>query len=294
VKPVPFTYHAPTSIDSVVELLADARADEQITVLAGGQSLVPAMADRRIRPRAIVDINLLSAELGSIDRHGPALRIGALVRQRQAERSSVVVRDCPLLAKAIPHIAHACIRNRGTVVGSVAFANPAAEIPVVLLALDGRIHARGQDRARVIDAHDFFRGPHQTALAPHELITYVDFPALPATSGTSFREVARRFGDPAIVGVAAAVMLQDGHIAEARVALTGVGAVPVRAGAAEDMLRGAEATPGVVADVAGVVADALDPAADLLASANYRRHLARRLVAEALGAAIRDAGESAP
>jgi carbon-monoxide dehydrogenase medium subunit len=292
VKSGPFEYHAPTSIDAAVELLAGADAESRVMVLAGGQSLVPAMAIRRVRPRHLVDINELSAVLGAVDTDGEVLTVGALVRQSDAERSAVVARQCPLLAQAIPYIAHAPIRNRGTVVGSVAFANPAAEIPAVVAALDGRIRSLGRDGARVINARDFFRGRQETALAPHELVTHVDFPLLPAGSGSCFREVSRRYGDPAIVGVAAAVTLRGEQITDARVALAGVAEVPIRASTAEGMLRGAEPTPALVMEAAGAACDDLAPPADLLASASYRRYLARVLVGESLEAAIQAARES--
>ena len=290
-KASPFTYHAPKSVDSAVELLAAADAGTRV-VLAGGQSLIPAMALRRIQPDDVVDINGLSAELGSIERHAGTLTIGALVRQRDGERSPVVARNVPLLADAIRHIAHPHIRNRGTIVGCVAFANPAAEVPAVVIALDGRLRARGPDGARVIEASDFFQGRQLTALAPNELITHLELPVLPPGTGTCFREVGRRHGDPAIVGVAAAVTLRDGRIAEARLALAGVADVPLRASAAEDVLRGGETGRRAVAHAADAVADALDPPSDLHASAEYRRHLARVLVGEALVAAVHDARAS--
>ena len=153
-KASPFTYHAPKSVDSAVELLAAAHGGTRM-VLAGGQSLIPAMALRRSRPDDVVDINGLSAELGSIEQDAGTVTIGALVRQRDGERSPVVAQHSPLLADAIRHIAHPHIRNRGTiVVGCVAFANPAAEVPAVVVALDGRLRARGPDGVRVIEASD--------------------------------------------------------------------------------------------------------------------------------------------
>jgi CO/xanthine dehydrogenase FAD-binding subunit len=231
VKPAPFEYRAPASIDEALPLLG-----EDSTVLAGGQSLVPLLNLRLARPELVVDINGI-AELAYIDAEDGPLRIGALTRQVAVERSELVRRRWPLLHKAIGFVGHPQIRTRGTVGGSVAHADPAAELPAALIALDARIRLRSPAGARTVDASEFFLGPLYTVRASDELLVEIEVPEPPEGAGSGFTEHARTHGDFATAG-AAAVIAPGGH---ARVALLGAGPTPARAGAAERALAdGAE------------------------------------------------------
>jgi len=223
-KPAPFHYLAPASLEEALELKRAHGEDAKF--LAGGQSLVPAMNFRLAQPAMLIDLNGLR-ELDYVRASG-ALRIGALTRHRTIERDALVARHAPLLHEAAPHVAHPQIRNRGTLCGNLAHADPASEFPAVMLALGGRMRARSQGGERWIDARDFFRGVFTTALAPDEMLVEVELPALSARTGTCFLEVARRRGDYALMGVAAVVTLgADGKVATARIGLCNAGATPV-------------------------------------------------------------------
>jgi CO/xanthine dehydrogenase FAD-binding subunit len=235
VKPAPFEYSAPSSVDEALALL-----DDEAKVLAGGQSLVPLLNFRLARPERIVDINRIE-ELAYIraDEDG-TLRIGALARQAELERSQLVGERWPLLAQAVRLVGHPQIRSRGTVCGSVAHADPTAELPVALTALDARFHVRSAGGARTLRATELFAGPLTTSLAADELLAEIEVPALPAGARCAFREYARTHGDFAVAG--AAVVLAPGHAA---VALLGAGWTPLRAPEAERALAGgAEAREG--------------------------------------------------
>jgi CO/xanthine dehydrogenase FAD-binding subunit len=235
VKPAPFEYSAPSSVDEALALL-----DDDAKVLAGGQSLVPLLNFRLARPERIVDINRIE-ELAYIraDEDG-TLRIGALARQAELERSQLVAERWPLLAQAVRLVGHPQIRSRGTVCGSVAHADPTAELPVALTALDARFHVRSAGGARTLRAAELFAGPLTTSLAADELLAEIEVPALPAGARCAFREYARTHGDFAVAG--AAVVLAPGHAA---IALLGAGFTPLRAPEAERALaRGAEAREG--------------------------------------------------
>jgi CO/xanthine dehydrogenase FAD-binding subunit len=235
VKPAPFEYSAPTSVDDALALL-----DDDAQVLAGGQSLVPLLNFRLARPERIVDINRIE-ELAYIraDEGGP-LRIGALARQAELERSQLVAARWPLLAQAVRLVGHPQIRSRGTVCGSVAHADPTAELPVALTALDARFHVRSASGARTLGAAELFAGPLTTSLAADELLAEIEVPALAAEARCAFREYARTHGDFAVAG--AAVVLAPDHAA---VALLGAGWTPLRAPEAERALAGgAEAREG--------------------------------------------------
>lgn len=284
-KPAAFAYHRPDSLDQVLDLLSE--NGDEAKILAGGQSLVPAMNFRLAQPAALIDINRVPG-LAFIEPGGDGgLRIGATTRQRAAERSGLVAERAPLMHQALPCIAHAQIRNRGTVGGSVAHADPAAELPAVMLALDARMRARSRRGERWIPAGEFFTGLLSTALAPDELLVEIEIPPAPARTGHAFVELARRSGDYALAGVAAVVTLDEGaRVAAARVALLGVGQGPVLADAAGALLTGEPVTDELVraaADAAG--ARDIDPHDDVHATAAYRRHLARVLVGRALTAA---------
>ncbi len=279
-KPPRFAYHDPSTRSEVLALLETYTDDAK--VLAGGQSLVPLLNMRLAQPAHLLDINRLP-DLTYIREVDGGLAIGSLTRQRDIERSSLVRRLCPLLAEAIPFIGHAPIRSRGTVGGSLAHADPAAELPAVLLALGGYVHAESHTGSRQIPAEAFFVSQLQTSLAPTELLTEAWFPIAPLRSGAAFVEVSRRHGDFALVGVAAQLTLhENGTIAAAHLALMGVAATPVRAEAAEASLLGQHPDEEAFTAAAKQITAALDPDTDLHASAEYRRSVAVVLVNRAL------------
>ncbi len=293
-KPAPFEYHRPGTLDEALALLA-ARGGEA-KPLAGGQSLIPAMNFRLARPAALVDLNGV-AELAYVRpaEGGGDLRIGAMTRQRAVERSAPVQRAAPLLAEAMPCIAHPQIRNRGTVGGSLAHADPAAELPAVMLALDARLEVRGRSGARTIPAAEFFTGFFGTALAPDELLVEIALPPLPARSGTAFVEVARRHGDYALVGVAVLVTLEErGRCRAARIALLSVGGGPVLAAEAMKLCVGEQASDELFRAAGDAAATReIDPPSDIHASAAYRRRLAAVLTRRGLGRAFERAAQVA-
>jgi len=272
-KPAPFDYVAPRTVEEAVDHLARHGGDAR--VLAGGQSLVRLMNTRLATPAVIVDINRV-AGLDAIAIENGSVRIGALARQRAAELSDVIRAEAPLIAEAGAHVAHPSVRRRGTVVGSVAFADPSAELPAALLALDGEAVVAGRDGERTVAAAALFTGAFETSLAPGELITAVRVPRTrDARSGVAWVEMARRQGDLPVCGAGAVVTLDDaGAIASARVALCGVGATPVRATAVEEALAGAQPTDDAIGAAAERAARDLDPPSDPHGSASFRRHLA--------------------
>jgi CO/xanthine dehydrogenase FAD-binding subunit len=226
-KPAPFRYEAPRSVDAALALLG-----EDAKVLAGGQSLVPLMNFRLARPTTIVDVNRVEG-LAYVRRRDGVLRIGALTRHATLERSDLVAQRWPLLRQAVRHVGHPQIRSRGTIGGSCAHADPTAELPVALMAMDARFHVRGRVGSRVLDAREFFVSHLTTALRDDELLVEIEVPALPVGAGTGFTEHARTHGDWALAGAAAAVA--PGH---ASIALLGAAATPLRAGEAEAALVG--------------------------------------------------------
>jgi carbon-monoxide dehydrogenase medium subunit len=285
-KPAPFDYVRAASAAEAVELLA--RHGDDAKVLAGGQSLVPMLNLRLVRPGVLVDINP-AGELDYLRESDGILTVGALCRQRTLEGWAVT--RAPLFAEVLRWVSHGAIRNRGTVAGSIAHADPAAELPALLLATDGEVVAHGPAGPRVIRAADFFQGPLTTALRTGELVTEVRFPLPPMSAGHGFIEIARRHGDFALVGALAVVWRRDGDpVAGARLALFGVGGVPVRSEAAEAILVGRTATPARCREAARVAADGLRPDADLHATAEYRRRVAEVLAERTLHAAVASAG----
>jgi carbon-monoxide dehydrogenase medium subunit len=285
VKPSKFQYHAPTTVDEVVGLLAD-HADEA-KVLAGGQSLVPMMSLRLAAFGHLVDLNRV-AGLDMIERIDGHVKIGAIVRQGTAEHDATVASDLPMVAKALPHIGHFQIRNRGTVGGSIAHADPASELPATALALDATIETAGPGGTREIAAADFFEGTWQTALAEDEILAAVRFPVWGAGSGFGVAEIARRHGDFAICGAVAGVQLEGDRVTKAAIALFGVAPTPVRASAAEQDLIAA----GANADLAAIghqAAAGLTPSGDLHASGDYRKQVAAVVARRALTDAIKEA-----
>ena len=287
VKPPSFEYHAPGSLDEALAI-REATAGESV-VLAGGQSLLPILNLRLAAPAHVLDIGRLT-ELGSVTVAGDCLQLGACVRQRTVERSTEVTSACPLLAEALPWIGHPSTRNRGTIGGSVAHADPAAELPAVTLAVDARLVVASARSERTVAAADFFHGVMSTALEPDELLIGIELERSLPLTGTAFVEVARRHGDFALVGVAAVVRLSEtGEIVRARLVLAGVDATPVRATDAETVLTGSEPHEAAFAEAAATAAKQIEPHGDLHASAAYRRHVAAVLVRRALELAARRA-----
>jgi aerobic carbon-monoxide dehydrogenase medium subunit len=279
-KPPRFAYHDPDTRSEVLALL-DTYTDDA-KVLAGGQSLVPLLNMRLAQPAHLLDINRLP-NLAYIREEDGGLAIGALTRQRDIERSSLARRLCPLLTQAIPFIGHTPIRSRGTIGGSLAHADPAAELPAILLALAGHVRAESHTGSRQIRAEDLFVSQLQTSLTPTELLTEVWFPVTPPRSGAAFIEISRRHGDFALVGVAAQLTLyENGTIAAAHLALMGVAATPVRPQAAEASLLGQRPDEAAFTAAAEQIVAYLDPDTDLHASAEYRRDVAVVLVNRAL------------
>ena len=261
-KPAPFAYKKARSLDEAVTLLSEKDA----RLLAGGQSLIATLNMRLSAPSLLIDINGLSG-LDSIAVKGGAVEIGALTRHAQAERSDVITKQAPLIARAIPHIGHPAIRNRGTLGGSIAFADPAAELPACLLALDGEIEATGPKGKRTIKAPDFFKGLFETALGPQEVLTAIRVPAADKSARVGFAELARRHGDYAIVGLAASARANGKGLSDVRLAYFGVGNTPVRTKKAELAL----ATGNIDAAVDALD---LDPHDDVQATAKVKQHLA--------------------
>jgi len=286
VKPPPFDYHAPSSLQEALELLGQFGTDAK--VLAGGQSLVPLLNLRLARPAHLIDINGLESEIGQVRTNNGGLAIGAMTRQRTAEKSSVISERYPLLAEALPLIGHIQIRNRGTIGGSLAHADPASELPAVALVLDADLVVRSKSRGeRVIKADSFFVSFLTTALEPDELLVEVRLPGWPSGAGWSYQEISRRHGDFAMVGVACLVRLNaGGAIAEARLAYTGAAPSPVRSREAEQFLAGQQPSTDAFAEAAEHAAKVLDPASDVHASAAYRLHVAKVLTRRALQVAV--------
>jgi carbon-monoxide dehydrogenase medium subunit len=277
-----FSYARATSVSNALELL-HAHGD-RAKVLSGGQSLMPAMNLRLISPELIVDIGEL-AELRGIAVTGHGVRIGALTRHVDLARSGEIAAHAPLLAEAIAHVAHPAIRNRGTLGGSLAHADPASELPACMLALNATVIVRGQTGERRIAAQDFFTGIYETALSPEELLVAVELPAAPENSTHFFHEFARRHGDYAILGLAAQAIVEGDGLADLRLAFFAVGDRPVLAKAAGKLV-GVALTPAVLAAACGALSEELDPHDDQQASASMRRHLAKVLLARCVAALL--------
>jgi carbon-monoxide dehydrogenase medium subunit len=275
-KPAPFAYAKARSIAHAIDLLAT----EDARLLAGGQSLIATLNMRLSHPALLVDINGVSGLDGIASRNGQ-LEVGALVRHAQAERSAELARRAPLIALALPHIGHPAIRNRGTIGGSLAFADPAAELPACLLALDGELDIVGPQGQRTIKADDFFKRLFETALTPRDVLTAIRVPAANADTRVGFAEFARRHGDYALVGLAARGRADGRRLLDLRLVYFGVGETPMRARAAERALAEGDADAAVSA-----LAQDLTPSDDVHASGAVKSHLAGvllRRVAHQLG-----------
>ena len=284
----PVEYEAPTTVAEAVDLLAE-HLDEA-SVLAGGQSLIPLLALRLARPAVLIDINGID-ELCGVSAADDRVVIGAMTRDYVAEESETIADAVPLLAAALPMVGHEAIRSRGTIGGSLAHADPAAELPALARALDAELVVCGQSGERVVPAAEWFEGYLTTSRRPDELLTQVRFPAAERGTGISFQEVARRHGDFAIVGLAASLTLSGGAISDARLAFAGISDVPVRATGAEDLLVGEGPSPELFDEAARRATDDIDPPADVHGSAEYRRKVAAALVRRGLRAAADSAYE---
>jgi aerobic carbon-monoxide dehydrogenase medium subunit len=290
VKPAPFDYVAPRTLDEALEALA--RSDGDAKVLAGGQSLIPLLNFRLARPSLLVDLNRIPS-LAYITPGDGGVSIGAMTRQASVERNAHLPKSQPLLSEAIGWVGHAAIRSRGTIGGSLAHADPAAELPAVVVCLDARLRVVGPRGTRDIQAEDFFQGYLTTALEADEILRETWLPPLKPRTGQAWVEFARRHGDFALVGVAASISVADEVVAEARIALTGVGGKPVRAREAETLLLGGSA-PERAAAAADAARSAIEPESDIHASREYRTHLAGVLTERAIRVAYERAMQAAP
>jgi aerobic carbon-monoxide dehydrogenase medium subunit len=284
----PVDYEAPKTVSEAVELLAEHQ--DEASVLAGGQSLIPLLALRLAQPALLIDINGVR-ELSGVSAADGWVSIGAMTREYVAEDSGTIADAVPLLAAALPLIGHEAIRSRGTVGGSLAHADPAAELPAVARALGAEFVVRGPSGQRVVPAAEWFEGYLTTSRQPDELLTEVRFPAAGPGTGVSFQEVARRHGDFAMVGLAASVTLSGGAISDARLAFAGVSDVPARATGAEDLLVGESPSAELFDEAARRAASDIDPPSDLHGSAEYRKKVAAALVRRSLREAVDNAEE---
>lgn len=268
-KPAAFEYVVANSIEQAVAALAQAGGDAKI--LAGGQSLVPMLNFRLLRPAILVDINRIP-DLSFIEDAGDAVKIGALTRHHQLETSPVIAEHFPILSHAMTHVAHLAIRNRGTIGGSLSHADPAAELPMMALLLGAKLHIISGRGKRTVDAREFFLDALTVDLAEDELLTEIHLPKLPPHTGWGFEEVPRRAGDFALAAVAATITMSAGVMKEARIALTGVAPTPIRASEAEVLLVGKKFEAKLMAHVIETIRAAIEPETDLHASSDYRRH----------------------
>src|SRR6266545_2840026 len=288
-KPAPFEYHVPDSIEEVLTLLRSYGSEAKL--LAGGQSLVPAMNFRVVQPSVLIDLNRIE-ELDYVHEDSEHVRIGAMTRERTLEFNPLVSERFPLLAEAMPHVAHPQIRNRGTLGGSLANADPAAELPVIMLALGARLKARNVDAERWVEAQSFFSGMFTTDLAPGEMLVEIELPISAARTGWSFLEVAPRAGDYALMGVAVLVTLDENQVCkQARLVYLNAGDGPVDAKEAAQLLEGGALNDELIVSAAAVASEKeINPFGNIHASVDYQRHLANVLTKKALKIAVERAG----
>ncbi len=290
-KPAPFEYHAPDSLEQALGLMRQYADDAKI--LAGGQSLVPAMNFRVAQPSVLIDLNRVS-ELSFIRGEGETIRIGAMTRERHLEFDSSIEKHIPLLTEAAQFIAHPQIRNRGTLGGSIANADPAAELTVLMLALDARLKAQNASGERWIDAHDFFAGMFTTALASDEILVEIELPFMPPHTGWSFMEVAPRAGDYALMGVAALVTLdENGKCKNAKLVYLNAGDGPVDAKESARLLEGEALNDKLIESAAAMASEKeINPFGNIHTSIDFQRHLANVLTKNALKQAVKRAEEN--
>ncbi|MGE5643049.1 MAG: FAD binding domain-containing protein [Byssovorax cruenta] len=289
-KPAPFEYHAPDSIEEALTLVHD--LGDEAKLLAGGQSLVPAMNFRVVQPTALIDLNRIK-ELDYVRQDGDCLRIGAMTRERTLEFDPLIAQNFPLLNEAMQYVAHPQIRNRGTIGGSLANADPAAELPVLMLALDARLKVRSAVAERWVDAQDFFSGMFTTDLGTGEMLVEIELPSQPARTGWSFLEVAPRAGDYALMGVAALVTWNEqGKCQAAKLVYLNAGDGPVNAKGAASLLQNATVSEKLIDEAATLASQQeINPFGNIHASPEFQRHLARVLTKRALQQALERAGE---
>lgn len=283
-KPPKFDYHRPSTLDAALGLLE--RYGEDAKVIAGGQSLMPLLSMRLAQPAAVIDLNALG-ELAYLRMSEAHLHIGALTRQRLLETDPLVATELPILREVVQHVGHVPIRNRGTVGGSLAHADPAAELPVTMLTLDATLVASGRGGTRRIPAAEFFAGYFTTALTATEILTAIEVPLLPRTAGCAFEELARRHGDFAIAAALAVVQLDGkGRLDNVRLGVAGAGPTPLRLRAVEARLTGEQPSPEAIRAAADSAGEQIDPPSDIHASADYRREMVRVLARRSLLRAI--------
>lgn len=289
-KPAPFAYHAPNSLEQALGLMSQHAGEAKI--LAGGQSLVPAMNFRILQPGVLIDLNRLP-ELSYISEEDDVIRVGAMTRERHLEFDASLAKRTPLLTEALPFIAHPQIRNRGTIGGSLVNADPAAELPVLALALAARLKAKSFLGERWLDAQDFFAGMFTTALAPDEILVEIELPFMTSRTGWSFMEVAPRAGDYALMGVATLVTVdENGKCKEAKLVYLNAGDGPVDAKEAAGMLAGESLSDALIESAAAVASEKeINPFGNVHTSPEFQRHLAKVLTRKALRQAKQRAGE---
>ena len=287
-KPAPFEYYAPDSIEQAVDLFSQHNGDAKL--LAGGQSLVPAMNFRVAQPGVLIDLNRVS-ELSYIREEGNVIRVGSMARERHLEFDSSVEKRTPLLHEAVPFIAHPQIRNRGTIGGSIVHSDPAAELPVLMLALNARLKARNKTGERWIDAQDFFVGMFTTALEADEILVEIELPFMPSHTGWSFMEVAPRAGDYAMMGVAALVTVDEsGKCIRAKLVYLNAGEGPIDAKEAANLLEGESLNDTLIEEAAVTASEKeINPFGNMHASADFQRHLAKVLTKKTLRVALQRA-----
>jgi CO/xanthine dehydrogenase FAD-binding subunit len=286
-KPAPFKYVAASSLQHALLLKAEHR--EEAKFLAGGQSLLPTMNFRLARPAVVIDINGIE-DLAGIRLLDGRTGVGALTRYRALQRDAVFARGFPLIAEALPHIAHPQIRNRGTIGGNLSHADPASELPAIMVALRARFRVQAAKQERWIAASDFFKGALTTDLRADEMLVEIDLPPAEPRTGSCFMEIARRRGDFAIAGAAAMLTLGDGDkCIDIRLAFCGIGETPVDAGSAAAALIGHQPTEAAIRDIATSVQTMIDPSGNLHATADYQRHVAGVIAERALQTACRRA-----
>jgi carbon-monoxide dehydrogenase medium subunit len=289
-KPAAFDYVAPNSLEAAVEAIAAANGDGKI--LAGGQSLMPLLNFRMARPSVIVDLMHIPG-MSFIERRGDTVAIGALTRHADLEFSDLIAQKLPVMAAAMPHVAHLAIRNKGTIGGSLSHADPAAELPMLAVFYGATIKVQGTSGRRDIPAEDFFVSALTNCLDPDEIVFEIDFPVLTSHAGWAFEEVARRFGDFALASIAVSLEVLDGRIVDARVAVMGVADTPRRLRQAEDALRG-EGGPKTAGKFGKIVRACVSPESDIHVSAEYRKNLIGALAERAFTTAWTRAAGAKP
>ncbi len=289
-KPAAFDYIAPNNLEAAVEAIAAANGDGKI--LAGGQSLMPLLNFRMARPSVIVDLMHIPG-MSFIERRGDTVAIGALTRHADLEFSDLIAQKLPVMAAAMPHVAHLAIRNKGTIGGSLSHADPAAELPMLAVFYGATIKVQGSGGRRDIPAEDFFVSALTNCLDPDEIVFEIDFPVLTSLAGWAFEEVARRFGDFALACIAVSLEILDGRIVDARVAVMGVADTPRRLRQAEDALRG-EGEPKTAAKFGKIVRACVSPESDIHVSAEYRKNLIGALAERAFTTAWTRAAGAKP